>query len=59
VGFAGKVNVIFNSSSSEFLNLTPSYPFSPPGKYPAAVSVPQKIYKNRKFELSGKAKKYL
>ena len=51
--FLIRVNVIFKSSRFEFLNLTPSYPFSPPGKYPAAVSVPQKIYKNRKFEQTG------
>jgi hypothetical protein len=46
------------SSSSGFPNETPSYPFSPSGEYPAAVSVPQNIYKNRKIWTNWKGNKW-
>ena len=56
--FLVRVNVIFKSSGSEYPNLTPSYPFSPSGEYPATVSVPQKIYKNRKIWTNQKGNKW-
>jgi hypothetical protein len=46
--------IIFKSSSSGFANQTRSYPS---WKYPAAVSAPKKIYKNRKISTSTDAEK--
>jgi hypothetical protein len=49
--FLVRDNVIFKSSISGFPNQTPS---SPSWEYPAAVSAPQKIYKNRKISTNRK-----